>query len=343
MTRCRPAVMIALLAVALATAGCGIGAGAGVGEVSLTVTRDYGAERVLGPEREAASESDTAMRQLDRNADISTRYGGRFVSSIDGTAAATRGGDRFDWFFYVNGVESPVGAADYALRDGDSVWWDYRNWSAAEGVPAAVGSWPQPFRDGYEGESHPVAVECLGGGEACGEVSVRLGAAGAVVLAGPRTGDDRAGRGEAPDGASSVAPMRVLVGPWTAVREDPAALQIEEGPQASGVFAEFAPARRRAGNTPMGREIGPSAAGGSYVLRGLDEAGDEARRFGADAGLVAATRRYGAPPVWLVTGPTRRGVAAAARLLDAADLRDHYAVAVEGGQETPLPIGAGAR
>jgi hypothetical protein len=309
MTRCRPAVAIALLAAALATAGCGIGPGPGVGEVSLTVTRDYGATRLLGQKREAASESDTAMRQLDRSAEISTRYGGRFVQSIDGTAEATRGGDRFDWFYYVNGVESPVGAADYALHGGDSVWWDYRNWSAAEGVPAVVGSWPQPFRDGYEGKSRPVAVECLDGGAACGEVRARLGAAGVPVAKG------------SPDGA-----LRILVGPWAKVGEDPAAGQIEEGPQVSGVFAEFAP-----------------ASPGAFVLEGLDERGRVARAFGPRAGLVAATRRYEAPPVWLVTGATRRGAAAAAGMLDARDLRDHYAVAVEGGQETSLPTPAGVR
>jgi hypothetical protein len=299
----RPAVAIALLAAALAAAGCGIGPGAGVGEASLTVTRDFGAKHLLGPEREGASESDTAMRQLERGAEISTRYGGRYVQSIDGTAAETHGGDHFDWFFFVDGVESPVGAADYALRGGDSVWWDYRDWSAAEGVPAVVGSWPQPFRDGYEGKRHAVAVECQGGGPACGEVRVRLQAVGVSPAKG------------SPPGA-----IRVLVGPWGQVSKDPAAAQLEAGPQTSGVFARFT----------------------RYALDGLDEAGRRARAFGPGAGLVAATRRYEAPPVWLVTGATRRGVAAAARLLDAADLRDRYAVAVEGGQETPLPIGAGS-
>ena len=59
----------------------------GVGEVSLTVTRDYGAEPVQPPVAETASESDTVMRVLDRNAEISTRYGGGFVQSIDGLEA----------------------------------------------------------------------------------------------------------------------------------------------------------------------------------------------------------------------------------------------------------------
>ncbi len=302
------AVAIALLGAALAAAGCGFGAGKGVGEVSLTVTRDYGARRLLGPQREAASESDTAMRLLDREADISTRYGGGFVQSIEGLSEATQGNSRFDWFFYVNGVESPVGAADYPLHGGDAVWWDYRDWSAAEAVPAVVGSWPQPFRDGYEGKRHPTVVECEGGGAACGEVSSRLEAAGVQPASG-----------------MPVGAIRVLVGPWARVRHDPAAAQLEGGPQLSGVFAEFA------------------AAAGGYRLEGLDEGGGEARAFGPGAGIVAATRRYEAPPVWIVSGATAGGVIAAARLLDAADLRDRYALAVEGRRETALPIGREGR
>jgi Domain of unknown function (DUF4430) len=302
------AVAIALLGAALVAAGCGFGAGKGIGDVTLTVTRDYGPRRRLTPRGEEASESDTAMRLLEREAEVSTRYGGGFVQSIDGVSEATHGGDRFDWFFYVDGVESPVGAAAYSLHGGDAIWWDYRDWSAAESVPAVVGSWPQPFRDGYEGKRHPAVVECDGGVAACGEVSRRLEAAGVKPAVGR------------PEGA-----IRVLVGPWARLRSDPTAAQLEEGPQLSGVFADF------------------TRVAGRYRLEGLDEGGKEVRAFGPAAGLVAATRRYEAPPVWLVTGATQRGVAAAARLLDAADLRDRYAVAVEGGRETPLPVGAGRR
>ena len=52
------------------------------------------------------------MRLLDREAEIETRYGGGFVQSIEGVAGATEGDRRFDWFFYMNGIESPVGSAD---------------------------------------------------------------------------------------------------------------------------------------------------------------------------------------------------------------------------------------
>ncbi|MFL5902124.1 MAG: DUF4430 domain-containing protein [Solirubrobacterales bacterium] len=296
------AVAISLLLAVIAAAGCGLGPGNGVGDVELTVTRDYGTVPMLRRELGDVTESDTVMRALERSADIATRYGGGFVQSIDGLEAQESVDRSLDWFFYVDGVESAVGAADYPLRGGESVWWDYRDWSAAMRVPAVVGSWPQPFLDGYDGRRRPVAVECLGAGAACATVRRRLERAGARVS------------GSA-DGA-----IRVLVGRWTRVRQDPAAAQIENGPQASGVFAGFRPTL------------------GGYALEGLGEDGKSARKFGAGAGLVAATRRYEGPPVWVVTGPSLDGVGAAARLLDAADLRDHYAVAVEGGEETPLPV-----
>lgn len=303
MSRGRGTAIAAALLALLAVAGCGLGPGADLGGVELTVTHDYGRELVL--ERSAdANESDSVMRVLDRSATISTRYGGRFVQSIDGVEGEERDGRYFDWLFYVNGVESAVGAADYPPRAGDSIWWDYRDWTSALHVPAVVGSWPQPFLGGYEGDRHPVAVECLGGGPACGKVRGRLEGAGVALAAG------------FPSGA-----IRVLVGPWGRLRGDPAAAQVEDGVEASGVFADFVP-----------------GGGGGFALEGLDEAGQPAVRFGPDAGLLAATRRYEAPPTWLVTGSTTAGVRAAAGLLDAAALRDHYAVATEDGKETPLPV-----
>lgn len=297
------AVAIALLSAALAAAGCGLGPGSGVGDVELTVTRDYGTVSVLHRQLGDLTESDTVMRALEGSADISTRYGGGFVQAIEGLEAEESVNRSLDWFFYVNGVESTIGAADYPLHGGESVWWDYRDWSAAMRVPAVVGSWPQPFVGGYDGEARPVAVECLGGGAACAEVDEQLEEAGVDV---PSRSPDKA--------------IRILVGPWVRVRQDPAAGQIEDGPQTSGVFAAFRPEAE------------------DYRLVGLDEAGDEARSFGASAGLVAATRRYEAPPVWVVTGGTAAGVQAAAELLDTADLRDHYAVVAEGGEETALPL-----
>jgi hypothetical protein len=300
------AVATTLLLAALAAAGCGLGPGADVGGAKLTVTREFGSVPVLESDVGEVKESDTVMRVLEGAAEISTRYGGGFVQSIEGVEGEQRGGRSYDWFFYVNGVESPIGAAEFSLRGEDRVWWDYRDWTAAERVPAVVGSFPAPLRGGYEGRTHPVVIDCEGGGGACGLTRQALEAAKVPVSGG------------SPGGA-----IRVLVGPWARLRSDPAAALLEAGPAESGVFAEF------------------SSGKGGLRLQGLDPEGTGGHAFGPDAGLVAATRRYEAPPVWLVTGATAAGVRAAAGLLDPAKLRDHYAVATEDGAETPLPVGTG--
>jgi hypothetical protein len=241
------------------------------------------------------------MRLLDRSADISTRYGGGFVQSVDGIAGETRGGRRYDWFFYVNGVESSVGSADYPLHGGYRVWWDYRDWTAAMRVPAVVGSFPEPFVNGYEGERHRVEVRCVGAGKACGLAAARLRAAGVD-------------RGEGGGG-----PIRVLVGPWQRLRSDDAAGLIDRGPAVSGVFADFV------------------RTGGAWELQPLDVSGQPAGPSRA-GGLIAATRDKENPPTWVVTGTAPADTAAAARLLDAGDLRDRYAIATSGGGATSLPV-----
>ena len=70
------------------------------------------------------------MRFLRADNDVETRYGGRFVQSIDGLSGQGAGGYA-DWFYFVNGIEADVGAAEYELSPGDVVQWDYRDWRGA--------------------------------------------------------------------------------------------------------------------------------------------------------------------------------------------------------------------
>jgi hypothetical protein len=313
------AVALLLCGAALAAAGCGLGPGSGVGTVDLTVTREFGVVKVSESSGEA-NESDTVMRFLESEDEIETRYGGGYVKSIDGFGEAERGGHPYDWFFYLDGVESPVGAAEASLEGGEKVWWDLHDWSASEHVPAVVGSWPAPFTSGWEGHDPVVAVECEGGGAACGTVESALQKEGVKPAKG------------SPKGA-----IRVLVGPWAKVRSDPAAALIENGPAESGIYADF----EAAGGGGGVRAGGAPAAG--WRLVALDENGEKARTFGPEAGLVAATRHFEGPPVWLVTGGSGAAVRAAAEALDPADLRDHYAVASEAGAVTPLPFRSGSQ
>jgi len=132
------ALLVALALVLLP--GCGHER-TGSGSASLWVTRDRGAT-VLATTTVPAGL--TAMQALDRELDLKTTYGGRFVQSIegiDGDASKQR-----DWFWFLNGIEADRSAADYRLHAGDVEWWDFRHWTGATmSVPVVVGAFPEPF------------------------------------------------------------------------------------------------------------------------------------------------------------------------------------------------------
>jgi len=114
------------------------------GSATLWVTRDRGANVLYTGTVPAGL---TAMQALTRVRKVQTRYGGRFVQSIDGLdGSATH---QRDWFFFVDGIEGDRSAAEVKLRPGDVEWWDYRHWTGATmTVPVVAGAYPQPFLRG---------------------------------------------------------------------------------------------------------------------------------------------------------------------------------------------------
>ena len=112
---------LAAFLVAALLAGCG-GEERG-GTATLWVTRDQGARVLLTAKVDAGL---SAMRALDRETDLETSYGGRYVQAVDGLEGSLARGA--DWFYFVNGYEGDRSAAEYRLHDGDVVWLDYWPW-----------------------------------------------------------------------------------------------------------------------------------------------------------------------------------------------------------------------
>ena len=145
--------LAALLLVLGLLAGCGEER-AGDGQATLWVTRDRGSEVLVTAEVPAGI---SAMDALRRKADVDTRYGGRYVQAVNGIEGSL--GSQHDWFYYVNGYEADIGAADYTVHDGDVVWFDYRGWAGQMRVPVVVGAFPEPFVHGWSGERRPTVIE----------------------------------------------------------------------------------------------------------------------------------------------------------------------------------------
>ena len=143
----------ALAVLLLLLAGCGGSSGEEQGTAQLWVTRDRGVELLVDAKVEAGQ---TLLRALAAEADVETRYGGRFIQSVNGLAGSL--GEQRDWFWFVNGYEGDRSAASYRLRDGDVAWLDYRAWEREGEARVVVGAFPEPFLHGYEGRTRPVAI-----------------------------------------------------------------------------------------------------------------------------------------------------------------------------------------
>jgi hypothetical protein len=144
---CCCAVLVLLLA------GCGGAGEEQQGTARLWVTRDRGAKVLLDVK---VSAGQTLMRALASQADVKTRYGGRYLQAVNGIEGSLD--RRRDWFWFVNGYEGDRSAAEYRLRDGDVGWWDYREWQREGEARVVVGAFPEPFVHGYAGKTRPAVV-----------------------------------------------------------------------------------------------------------------------------------------------------------------------------------------
>ena len=307
MTRRAPVVLL-LAVLAAVLSACGPGSGGASPDVRLTVTDDFGRKTLLEQSPVDTASTDTVMRVLQRYADVDTRYGGGFVQAIDKVSAGRPNGGQLDWFFYVNGILADKGATATKINAGDRIWWDRHDWSQAMHVPAVVGSFPEPFVSGADGERIPTRIECDDAVEkACDVAAERLGDLG-IVAAKSRPLTD--------GGAKN---LRVIVGLWPNVREDRALRLMDGGPERSGVFARFSDDGR--------------------TLTALDPQGEPVRELGPGTGLVAALRYRDEAPTWFVGGTDAAGVRAAAAALDETILAEKFALAINDGLPVALPAG----
>ena len=214
----------------------------------------------------------SVMDLLAGEAAVTRSYGGGFVQGIDGLEATGGGwgGGRQDWFYYVNGVFSPVGAADYILGPGDVVWWDYHHWSAGLVFPAVVGCFPEPFVNGFLGRGEGVMILCPAGYEDLArklQESLLAAGAGQVTL------------GE-PEEALLVERScpTIVLGRWEELQEVGWLVELNRNHQRAGLSFHF---------TPYGLEL-------------VDYRGQVARRVEESAGVIGATgagRRRSQPPL----------------------------------------------
>ena len=201
-----PARALALVLAVATLAGCGASAGTSGDSISLTVTRDFGAEEVVALPREPVPKAGGLDRILERYPNP------RGAQSL-----------------FVNGIVADKPAAELEVGGGDRVWLDQHESGAARAIPAVVGSFPEPFVHGTGGKRLPVRVECdRPRAGACAAVAEKLVGLGVVA------GRSIIGRSAADE------TLRILVAPWKRLRgREFEADSVDAGPRRSGVHARF--------------------------------------------------------------------------------------------------------
>lgn len=272
------AAVLCVGAPALVAAGCerrsqAAGPAEGQPAARVVATADYGAD-VLLDERVAPGR--TVLAALQGVTPVDTAYGGGFVTGMLGRSADAS--VPADWFFYVNGFESAVGARSARLAADDVAWWDHRAWGGAQSVRGVVGTWPEPFVRGA-GAGRPV-------------VAADPPLAGALRAAGARLGTgDRAFRAR----VGTDAQLGARDAAWRAIDGDPGARSLAGGisgakvvmiPPGGGAPAPVDGARAVAVLVPAGTR---ARDGALFAVAGLDlpAARAAARAIAADPGLLA--------------------------------------------------------
>jgi hypothetical protein len=308
------AALIALCVPALS--GCGLQPSKRSARVTITVTRNFGTNTVgTGTERQIPG-SQHLLALMRRFFKVTPAAIQRTEHAINGYAGDSP--TRY-WFYYVNGIAVQPGATtkegrlvtplDTLIHAGDKVWWDLHDPTAVRTIPAVVGSFPEPFLHGIGGQRYPTTLECAADVQnACDAIGAQLRSDGVPVA------DQALGTGSGQD------TLALVVATWHDLNGSLAGDLVAHGPRASGVYAKF--------------------TDGGSTLQLLNPQGQVAQTLGADSGLVAATNDNVNQPEWLITGTDVAGVRAAAAAVTPARLSDHFALAVDGHSDIPVPVEA---
>ena len=287
---------------------------AGPASVRVIVTLDFGQELVFD-ETVRINTGATAVDALQKAARVETRYGGGFIHSINGISSEYGGANsrKKDWFFYINGIASNVGARDYVLREGDVEHWDFRSWSYQQFIPAVISSYPQSFLIGFKAPVLPTVV----------------------VYGAPFQPEAERIRDNLKQvGVSQVSAVSADQLPGES--REQVNLIIIAGTQ-DKIISELNNLHKRLGFYAYIED-------GNIVV--LDSGGKKSRVFNRDCGLIQATQNpwnpngigAGESVVWMVTGTNTEGVRGAANALIKNRGESGYAFAVVISEGTTLKI-----
>lgn len=284
------------------------------GEVTLIVTRDFGKEHIFNENIKLDSKK-SVMELLNQHLDVQTAYGGGFVNSINGlesgyTNAAEK--EKLDWFYFMNGIMTSVGATEYFPTNGDVIWWDYHAWGDIPFTPAVIGTFPQPFLNGYQGENPGTLILS---GQGCQDLAEAL--ADYLKSVGVKEVEVKPYEEKL---ASDRSKITIVVALWEELSDSSFWNGIQAHRDKTGWFAELEKNAFHGLNEKALRQVTYNQGVGAILATGM--------------GMGDST------PLWLITGIDMEGVADAVKALTSEEgkISGHFGALVHDKSIVSLPI-----
>lgn len=287
---------------------------ASAGNINLWVSRYFAAETEF--DKKVSFKKDQQLLDVMHDyLEVETAYGGGFVNGINGTKSGYTDKSMFtrkkrDWFYYVNGSVADVGADQIAARNGDTVWWDYHDWSGnGSNARAVVGSYPHPFTVGYDGTRKRTVVLYWDGHQPEAE---------RLVQGLKNTGADARAQKYNQDAILATNSNLVIVGTWDQVASVADIEQMMAERTQYGVYASFEEGQVQA-LTYQGKPSG--TVGQGAILATGNQSGDST-------------------PVWMVLGATEAGLDQAIDVMisGGGKLRGKVGAVIDGSNVIGVPV-----
>lgn len=305
---------LALLVMFVFSGGCSSPPEVATGEVTLMVTRDFGKEYIFNEHIKLDSRK-SVMDLLNQHLDVQTAYGGGFVNSINGLESGytnTADKEKLDWFYFMNGIMTNVGATEYFPAKGDVIWWDYHAWGNIPFTPAVIGSFPQPFLNGYQGKNPGTLILF---GQGCQDLAETL--ADYLKSVGVKEVEIKLYEEKL---ALDRSKITVVVALWEELADTSFWNGIQAHRDKTGWFAELEKTAFHGLNELTQRQVTYKQGAGAILATGM--------------GMGDST------PLWLVTGLDKQGIADAVYVLTSEEgkISGHFGALVYNKNVVPLPI-----
>lgn len=281
--------------------------------VRLLITQNFG-QNVILDKTVSLNDKSNVMDILKANVDVTTKWDDSFISGINGLETSNSGmnGQRLDWFYYINGICPNIGACDYELQNGETVWWDYHAWEMSSANSAVIGCYPEPFIHGYNRKISTITIMASSGNQSlAAELEKALREQGAASINIEGLHNEKVMHRSGPT---------IVVGTWDEFQTIAELDKFNQAYKKTGTGVHF---------SVKGLEL-------------LDYKGNPKQTITGNAGVIAAfgSGLGDAAPLWLIVGIDQNGLEQALRLLinEPAKISGFYSAAVVDSQLIRLPL-----